>query len=96
MKIAYFHLRTADNDDHALGDAKVMGYVPDTCLLGGSLVWKNISLELDPCAQCNGPREKCKGRPLVMADASTARIGEAFRLAREAGLTGAKHRSGSG
>lgn len=62
-KNAYFHLLTADNDDLALGDAKVMGYVPPTCLLGGQVVWHSISVRRNPCWDCNGPREKCKGVP---------------------------------
>ena len=61
-KLAYFHLLTADNDDADLGAAKVMGYVPETCLLGGHLVWQSIALRRDPCGGCEGPREKCKGR----------------------------------
>lgn len=63
MKLAYFHLRTADNDDVALGDAKTLGYVPPTCLLGGAFVWKHVALNMDPCGSCNGPRDRCKGRP---------------------------------
>lgn len=62
-KPAYFHLTAADNDDRALGDAKTLGYVPTTCLLGGILVWQSVNLGLDPCAGCNGPRSKCGGRP---------------------------------
>lgn len=62
MKLAYFHLLTADNDDVALGEAKVLGYVPPTCLLGGIAVWKAIRADYDPCQLCNGPRERCGGR----------------------------------
>lgn len=63
MKPAYFHLPTADNDDVALGDAKVLGYVPPTCLLGGFVVWRLIRAEVDPCGTCSGPRARCGGRP---------------------------------
>lgn len=61
VKLAYFHLLSADNDDHDLGAAKTLGYVPTTCLLGGVLVWKSIDVGVKPCGSCNGPREKCHG-----------------------------------
>lgn len=84
MKLAYFHLLTADNDDVMLGEAKVMGYVPETCLLGGVQVWKLIKAETDPCMSCNGPREKCKGRPLNDIPDS---ISAMFKEARAGGLS---------
>ena len=63
MKHHYFHQQSADDDDVALGDAKVMGYVPTTCLLGGVHVWVIIGAGEDPCGGCFGPRAKCGGRP---------------------------------
>ena len=38
------------------------GYVPSTCLIGGSTVWGLVNDGVDPCKGCKGPREKCKGR----------------------------------
>ena len=82
MKLAYFHLLTADNDDVALGDAKTLGHVPTTCLLGGHIVWKHIALNLDPCAGCNGPRPRCGGRPKVDGrEDAFARIATEYRSA---------------
>lgn len=62
MKLAYFHQVSADDDDHELGAAKVLGYVPPTCLLGGKLVWELIERQVDPCSSCLGPRGRCFGR----------------------------------
>ena len=81
MKLAYFHLLTADNDDVDLGHAKVMGHVPEKCLLGGVQVWKLISAQLDPCMHCNGPRPKCGGRA-APADDGLAPLAEMARLRR--------------
>jgi hypothetical protein len=39
------------------------GYVPKTCLLSGKIVMDEMNNGLDPCANCNGPRKKCHGRP---------------------------------
>lgn len=87
MKPAYFHLKTADNDDVALGEAKVLGHVPDTCLLGGAQVWKAIRAGFDPCITCLGPRERCGGRysvedvnrPVSTADPAIEAAFRAFR-----------------
>lgn len=65
VKRAYFHLLTADNDDLDLGAAKVMGHVPETCLLGGVHAWQAIDAGRDPCATCLAPRGRCGGRPKV-------------------------------
>lgn len=62
MKLHYFNKPTADDDDVALGEAKILGHVPETCLLGGVQVWKSIRAGFDPCVSCLGPREKCGGR----------------------------------
>lgn len=62
MKLHYFAQKTADDDDIALGEAKVLGHVPEACLLGGVQVWKTIRTGLDPCVMCNGPRARCGGR----------------------------------
>lgn len=62
MKPHYFDQPAADQDDTMLGIAKVQGYVPKTCLLGGMVVMLEVNGGRDPCAGCNGPREKCHGR----------------------------------
>lgn len=59
----YFEQDKADADDMLLGMSKMQGYVPQTCLLGGFVVWAEVQGGRDPCAGCNGPRDKCKGRP---------------------------------
>ena len=70
VKLSYFRQLSADDDDHELGAAKVMGYVPETCLMGGRLVWMLIRSG-DPCSNCLGPREKCGGRPSQDSDTSS-------------------------
>lgn len=63
MKFHYFEERKADINDIQLKMAINQGYVPSTCLLAGFIVMSEISAQRDPCAECNGPREICKGRP---------------------------------
>ena len=63
MKPHYFEQAEADKDDMLLGMAKMQGYIPQTCLLGGMVVMSEINASRDPCAGCNAPREKCHGRP---------------------------------
>ena len=58
----YFGLDAAPAHDMALGMAKMQGYVPQTCLLGGVVVMSEVSAGRDPCAGCAGPRDKCHGR----------------------------------
>jgi len=58
----YFDLDAAPARDMALGMAKMQGYVPQTCLLGGVVVMHEVSAGRDPCAGCAGPRDKCHGR----------------------------------
>ena len=62
VKPCYFDQTEADKDDMMLDMAKGQGYVPDTCLLGGSLVMALVNQGADPCKGCEGPRAKCKGR----------------------------------
>jgi len=62
IPLHYFDRATADPADMLLGMAKMQSYVPDTCLLGGATVMHEVRQGVDPCAGCNGPREKCKGR----------------------------------
>ena len=62
MKLHYFEQDTADGDDIQLAMAKVQGYVPKTCLLGGMVVMDEIQSDRDPCAGCEAPRRKCLGR----------------------------------
>jgi hypothetical protein len=63
MKPHYFEQDQADADDMMLGMAKMQGYVPQTCLLGGMVVMAETQAGKDACAGCNGPRHKCHGRP---------------------------------
>ena len=62
MKLHYFDQGEADADDFLLNGAKAQGYVPEKCLLGGMTVMYETKNGNDPCAGCNGPREKCEGR----------------------------------
>lgn len=62
MKPHYFEQQTADNDDMLLTMAKMQGYVPKTCLLGGMVVMAEVQDGKSPCSGCNGPREKCHGK----------------------------------
>ena len=63
MKLHYFEKDKAPSSDINLQMAIGQGYVPSTCLLSGQIVMTEINLGKDPCAGCNGPREKCYGRP---------------------------------
>jgi hypothetical protein len=63
MKPHYFEQPAADADDMMLGMAKMQGYVPAGCLLGGVVVMAEVSAGRSPCSGCEGPREKCGGRP---------------------------------
>lgn len=71
MKRIYFGQPSADDDDAALGVAKIMGYVPTTCLLGGAHVWEALDAGRDPCSGCLGPREKCLGREMMVEETPT-------------------------
>jgi len=62
MKVHYFDQDKADTDDHLLNMAKMQGYVPQTCLLGGVTVMGLINEQIDPCTGCSCDRDKCKGR----------------------------------
>lgn len=73
MKMHYFDQDSADPSDMMLAMAIGQGYVPKTCLLGGIVVMDEVNAGRDPCAGCNGPREKCKGRPGKAAPAMTKR-----------------------
>lgn len=61
MKLHYFNQSKADEDDIQLKMAKMQGYVPQTCLLGGIVVMGEINQGNNPCFGCEGPREKCGG-----------------------------------
>ncbi len=61
MKLHYFDQDEADKSDMLLGMAKMQGYVPETCLLGGATVMHEVQANRNPCDRCAGPREKCKG-----------------------------------
>ena len=45
-----------------LGMAKMQGYVPQRCLLGGMVVIAETQEGRNACWGCNGPREKCGGK----------------------------------
>lgn len=63
MKLHYFQQLAADTDDIQLEMAKMQGYVPQKCLLGGMVVMDEINKGNNPCWGCEGPREKCDGAP---------------------------------
>jgi hypothetical protein len=63
VKPHYFNQTAADGDDIQLLMAKGQGYVPDQCLLGGAVAMSEVMAGKDPCDGCEGPREKCGGRP---------------------------------
>jgi hypothetical protein len=63
MKSHYFEQPAADADDFQLGMAKMQGYVPNGCLLGGIVVMGEVAKGANPCWGCEGPREKCGGKP---------------------------------
>lgn len=63
MKPHYFEQDKPDEDDMQLRMAIGQGYVPKGCLLGGPLVMEIITKSGNPCTGCEGPREKCLGRP---------------------------------
>ena len=62
MKLHYFNQDQADDTDTQLQAMIYQGYVPKTCLLSGRVVFAEIMAGKNPCSDCNGPREKCKGR----------------------------------
>lgn len=49
--------------DHPLQKMKNRGVVPQGCLQGGAMVAGMHMAGLDPCTGCEGPRQKCMGRP---------------------------------
>jgi hypothetical protein len=63
MKAHYFDQDKADADDHKLGMAIMQGYIPQTCLLSGAIVMAAVFAGDSPCWGCNGPRDKCHGKP---------------------------------
>jgi len=65
MKIHYFGQDKADADDMQLDMAKMQFYVPQNCLLGGMVVMGEVQRGENPCNGCNGPRDKCNGKPKV-------------------------------
>jgi hypothetical protein len=65
MNLHYFDKIEAPKEDILLQMAIQQGYIPKTCLLSGMIVMAEINSMKDPCAGCNGPREKCHGRPKI-------------------------------
>jgi len=63
MKPHYFKQDAADADDMFLHMAIQQGYVPKNCLLGGLTIMAETNAGRDACAGCEGPRERCGGRP---------------------------------
>lgn len=63
MNPHYFNQNEADTDDIFLQMAIQQGYVRQTCLLNGQIVMGLVQKGQDPCNGCEGPREKCQGRP---------------------------------
>lgn len=62
MKLHYFDQEEADESDIQLGMAKMQGYVPENCLLGGLTVMAEISRGSSPCLGCNIEVGKCDGK----------------------------------
>jgi hypothetical protein len=62
MKPHYFDQDKPDPDDTLLKMSIHQGYVPETCLLNGNIVWGCVQEGKDPCEGCNCSREKCHGR----------------------------------
>lgn len=62
-KLHYFDEPDADPSDLLLGMAKMQGYVPASCLLGGMVVMAEVNEGRNPCWGCEGPRERCGGKP---------------------------------
>lgn len=58
----YFDGRVSPADE-MLREGIRRGVVPPTCLLGGYMVMAASAVGEDPCVKCDGPREKCGGRP---------------------------------
>jgi hypothetical protein len=63
VKPHYFEQSEPDANDAMLGMAKMQGYVPQGCLLGGLIVMAEVQRGENPCWGCNGPRDKCGGKP---------------------------------
>jgi hypothetical protein len=63
MRTSYFDQDKADPDDMQLGMAIMQGYVPKGCLLGGPIVMAEVADGRNPCWGCEGPRERCGGKP---------------------------------
>ena len=63
MKFHYFNQAEADKDDLLLAMVKGQGYVPQTCLLGGQTAMAEVNAGRNPCSGCEGPRDKCGGKP---------------------------------
>jgi hypothetical protein len=65
MKLHYFDQQAADASDMQLSMAIGQGYVPATCLLNGMVVMSEVSRGVSACDGCNGPRDRCHGKPKV-------------------------------
>lgn len=63
MKPHYFDQAEPDANDMNLMMAKGQGYVPKGCLLGGAVVMDEVTMGRSPCWGCEGPRERCGGKP---------------------------------
>ena len=61
----YFDQAQADPQDVQLRMAIGQGYVPAGCLLAGDLVMEMTRKGQDACSGCQGPRERCQGRPVA-------------------------------
>ena len=68
MKIHYFNQEKPDSDDFMLKMAIQQGYVPESCLLGGSTVMSLVVSGQNPCDGCKCNREKCKGHKINNLD----------------------------
>lgn len=63
MKLNYFQQSAPDLNDRTLLTEIERGTVPAGCLNGGVEVAGARLAGDDPCQSCEGPRERCGGRP---------------------------------
>ena len=79
IRTHYFEDSCADEGDHILRDEITLGTVPPTCLLGGHLVAAWRINGGDPCSECDGPRDRCRGRAKATMDEERDGAPEPFK-----------------
>lgn len=66
---SYFDRPAASPHDAMLAKQIGLKVVPPTCLLGGVIVAGLHGAGIDPCSDCDGPRNRCGGRTKASAQA---------------------------